>query len=321
MSATYRGRFAPTPSGPLHFGSLVAALASYLEARSHNGKWLLRIEDVDPPRVVAGASAGILRTLAAHGFEWDGDVLYQSSRNEAYQEALARLIGLGRAYACVCSRKRMAELAVPGVDGPVYPGTCRGGKSVVVAAGVLAALQPRPTPRGYADAAFALRFFLPEQRVVFHDALLGRVACDVTRECGDFVLQRADGVFSYQLAVVVDDAEQGITHVVRGADLLTSTPRQIVLQQALGYPTPAYTHLPVVLNSRGEKLSKQTLAAALDDADPLPALRLAGRFLGLPEIGAVGGATAWLTQAIRLWPGAATPPLRGRMLLPPNPSG
>lgn len=299
MSTPYRGRFAPTPSGPLHFGSLVAALASYLAARSHDGKWLLRIEDVDPPRIVAGASAGILRTLAAHGFEWDDGVMYQSHRSEAYREALVRLIGMGRAYACVCSRKRLAEQAEPGVDGPVYPGTCRG---------------------RYADAAGATRFLLPEQRVVFHDALLGRVACDVTRECGDFVLQRADGVFSYQLAVVVDDAEQGITHVVRGADLLTSTPRQIVLQQALGYPTPAYTHLPVVLNSRGEKLSKQTLAAPLDDADPLPALRLAGRFLGLPEIGRVG-ATAWLTQAIRLWPGVATPPLRGRMWVRPNPSG
>lgn len=293
MSTPYRGRFAPTPSGPLHFGSLVAALASYLEARSHDGKWLLRIEDVDPPRIVAGAGAGIVRTLAAHGFEWDDDVLYQSGRSEAYQAALARLVDLGRAYPCVCSRKRLAELAEPGVDGPVYPGTCRG---------------------RYADAAGATRFLLPEQRVVFHDTLLGRVACDVTRECGDFVLQRADGVFSYQLAVVVDDAEQGITHIVRGADLLTSTPRQIVLQQALGYPTPAYTHLPVVLNSRGEKLSKQTLAAPLDDADPLPALRLAGQFLGIPEIGQVGSATAWLTQAIRLWPEAATPPLRGRVL-------
>lgn len=300
MSAPYRGRFAPTPSGPLHFGSLVAALASYLEARSRDGKWLLRIEDVDPPRVVAGASAGILRTLAAHGFEWDEGVSYQSRRGEAYQNALARLVDMGRVYACDCSRKRLAELAVSGVDGPVYPGTCRGVR---------------------ADAAGALRFLLRPQRLVFHDALLGRVACDVIRECGDFVLKRADGVFTYQLAVVVDDAEQGISHVVRGADLLTSTPRQIVLQQALGYPTPAYTHLPVVLNTRGEKLSKQTLAAALDDADPLPALRLAGHFLGLPEIGRVGGAGAWLAQAIRLWPEAATPLLRGRVLAGPRPSG
>lgn len=301
MSALlYRGRFAPTPSGPLHFGSLVAALGSYLEARSRDGKWLLRIEDVDPPRVVAGASAGIARTLAAHGFEWDGDVLYQSQRNEAYQDALARLIELGRAYRCVCSRKRLAELAVSGVDGPVYPGICRGGR---------------------ADTAGALRFLLPERPVVFHDTLLGRVACDVTRECGDFVLRRADGVYSYQLAVVVDDAEQGITHIVRGADLLTSTPRQIVLQQALGHPTPTYTHLPVVLNSRGEKLSKQTLAAPLDDQYPLPALCLAGRFLGLPEIGPAGGAGAWLARAIRLWPEAAIPPLRGRVQAAPRPSG
>lgn len=289
----YRGRFAPTPSGPLHLGSLVAALASYLEARACGGEWLLRIEDVDPPRVVAGASASILRTLAAHGFEWDGAVLYQSRRSEAYQEALTRLIDAGRVYACSCSRKRIADLAVPGVDGPVYPGACRGQA---------------------ADAAGALRFLLSEQRVVFHDALLGRVACSVTRECGDFVLKRADGVFSYQIAVVVDDAEQGVTHVVRGADLLTSTPRQIVLQQALGYPTPAYMHLPVVLDARGFKLSKQTLAAPLLDSDPVPALRLAGRFLGLPEIGFVGHPRAWMTAAIRLWPGVAPPPLRGRSL-------
>jgi len=293
----YRGRFAPSPSGPLHFGSLVAALASYLDARAVGGEWLLRIEDIDPPRVVVGASAGILRTLAAHGLEWDGGVVYQSGRSEAYQGALARLIDAGRGYACACSRKRIAELAEPGVDGPVYPGTCRGRD---------------------ADAAGALRFLLNEQRVVFQDVLLGRVACNVMRECGDFVLKRADGVFTYQIAVVVDDAEQGITHVVRGADLLTSTPRQIVLQQALGYPTPAYMHLPVVLDAQGFKLSKQTQAAPLDDADPLPALRLAGRFLGLPEIGHAGRASAWLRAAIRLWPGAVMPPLRGRMLRKPS---
>jgi len=300
MSALlYRGRFAPTPSGPLHLGSLVAALASYLEARACGGEWLLRIEDVDPPRVVAGAAASILRTLAAHGFEWDGGVLYQSGRGEAYQAALARLIDAGRVYACACSRKGIANLAEPGVDGLVYPGICRG--------------------KG-ADAAGALRFLLTEKRVVFQDALLGMVACDVTRECGDFVLKRADGAFTYQIAVVVDDAEQGITHVVRGADLLTSTARQIVLQQALGYPTPAYTHLPVVLDARGFKLSKQTQAAPLEDADPLPALRLAGRFLGLPEIGYVGHPRAWLNAAIRLWPGVAMPPLRGRSLAHARPS-
>ena len=284
-----RGRFAPTPSGPLHFGSLVAALASYLVARSQGGEWLLRIEDVDPPRNVPGASAAILRTLVAHGFEWDGDVLYQSRRGEAYAGAVARLGAAGRVYACSCSRKGVTGLARAGVDGPVYPGTCRG-----------------------REAPGALRFLVDAQRVVFHDALLGRVACDVQVECGDFVLRRADGVYSYQLAVVVDDAMQGITQVVRGADLLTSTPRQIVLQQALAYPTPAYTHLPVVLDARGLKLGKQTRAAPLQDASPLPALRLAGRFLGLPQIGEVASASHWLAAAIRLWPEAATPPLRGR---------
>lgn len=296
----YRGRFAPTPSGALHFGSLVAALASYLEARSHAGEWLLRIEDIDPPRVVVGSAAAIQRSLVAHGFEWDGEVCHQSRRGEVYQSALARLIDAGAVYACDCSRKRISELALAGVDSLVYPGSCRG-RDV--------------------KAAGALRLRLAARRVVFQDALLGRVACDVTRECGDFVLKRADGVFSYQLAVVVDDAEQGITHVVRGADLLTSTPRQIVLQYALGYPSPAYLHLPVVLDARGFKLSKQTLAAPLVDVEPLPALRLAGRFLGVPEIGHVDGARHWLRLATRLWPEVAPPPLRGRVLALPGVSG
>ncbi len=288
----YRGRFAPTPSGPLHFGSLVAALASYLDARAHAGEWLLRIEDIDPPRVVAGAASAIQRTLAAHGFEWEGEVIHQSRRGEVYQSALARLIAADRVYACDCTRKQISGAARLGVDGPVYPGTCRARGASVVG---------------------ALRLRLPATRVVFHDALLGRIACDVERECGDFVLKRADGVYSYQLAVVVDDAEQGVSHVVRGADLLTSTPRQIVLQQALGYPTPRYCHLPVVLDAQGFKLSKQTLAAPLVDSEPLPALRLAGRFLGLPEIvGPLAGPLDWLTVAIRLWPDAARQPVRAR---------
>lgn len=292
----YRGRFAPTPSGPLHFGSLVAALASFLDARAHAGEWLLRIEDVDPPRVAAGASASILRTLACHGFSWDGEVMYQSRRTEAYQSALARLIATGEVYACDCTRKRISDSARPGVDGPVYPGTCRSRS---------------------AHAGGAMRLRLPAGRVIFQDALLGRVACDVERECGDFVLRRADGVYSYQLAVVVDDAEQGITHVVRGADLLTSTPRQILLQQALTYPTPSYLHLPVVLDAQGLKLSKQTLAAPLVDTEPLPALRLAGRFLGLPGAGGhAASPTDWLNAAIRLWPEAVMRPVRGRMTAP-----
>ncbi len=293
----YHGRFAPTPSGPLHFGSLVTALASYLDARARQGQWLLRMEDVDPPREVQGAAAGILQSLKAHGFEWDGEVMYQSRRKEAYQAVLARLQDRGLVYPCTCSRRRIAESSRPGVDGPVYPGSCR---------------TRNPATEG------ALRFLVAEQRVRFDDRLLGRVACNVERECGDFVLRRVDGVFTYQLAVVVDDAEQGITHVVRGADLLTSTPRQIVLQQALGYATPFYLHIPVVLDGRGCKLSKQTRAVALHDAEPLPALREAGRFLGLPEIGRVVGVEGWLAAAIHLWPERHLPPLRGCRYRPPS---
>lgn len=292
-SLVYCGRFAPTPSGALHFGSLIAALASYLDARAHEGTWLLRIEDVDPPRVADGASASILKTLAAHGFGWDGEVMYQSARAEAYQHALSRLIDAGRVYACGCSRKLIAALGCMGVDGPVYPGTCR---------------------LRSAQEAGAMRLRLIEQRVVFQDGVLGRVACDVEQECGDFVLRRADGVYSYQLAVVVDDAAQGVTHVVRGADLLASTPRQIVLQQALGYRIPVYTHLPVVLDAQGQKLSKQTLAAPLHDAEPLPALSRAGAFLGLPKIAPVGNAEDWLQVATRLWSEAVPPRIRGRHL-------
>ena len=286
----YRGRFAPTPSGPLHFGSLVAALGSYLDAKAHGGAWLVRMEDVDPPRVVAGAADAILRSLEAYGFEWDGPVMWQGRRGEAYQTALERLVAAGLVYGCACTRKTIAEISRMGVDGPVYPGTCRG----------------RPAGEGT-----AWRFLVPESRVAFQDLLLGRVACDVAGECGDFALKRADGVFAYQLAVVVDDAEQGISHVVRGADLLTSTPRQIVLQQALGYPTPAYLHLPVALDAAGEKLSKQTLAAPLDDADPLPALRRAARFLGMAMDDRVGRVGEFWLLARANWRRENLVPVRG----------
>lgn len=289
-SAPYRGRFAPTPSGPLHFGSLVAALGSFLDARANGGQWLLRMEDVDPPRVVAGAADAILATLEAYGFEWDGPLLRQSQRGAAYQAALDRLAAAGRIYGCQCSRKTIAEAARMGVDGPVYPGTCRG--------------QP-------AEAGTARRFVMADERVVFQDALLGQVGCDVAGECGDFVLKRADEVFTYQLAVVVDDAEQGITHVVRGADLLASTPRQIALQRALGLSTPAYLHLPVVLDGAGDKLSKQTRAAALDEAHPLPSLLRAARFLGLsPEKDLASPAEFW-AWAVRHWQRESLPPVRG----------
>jgi len=289
----YRGRFAPTPSGALHFGSLIAALGSFLDARAHGGEWHLRIEDVDPPRVVPGSADAILRTLERFGLEWDGPVVYQSRRGDAYRAAVASLIDAGRLYGCDCTRKLLKENARIGVDGPVYPGTCRG-RSLPLSA--------------------ALRVRVPASRIVFDDLLAGRVGCDVARECGDFVVLRADGVFTYQLAVTVDDAELGISHIVRGADLLASTPRQIVLQQALGYPTPSYLHLPVALNEDGGKLSKQTLAAPLRDDDPLPMLLRAAAFLGMERAREAGSLVEFWQLSPQLWRRDTLPPLRGKRL-------
>lgn len=294
----YRGRFAPTPSGPLHYGSLVAALGSVLEARSRQGEWLLRMEDVDPPREVPGAAGHILRTLEAFGFEWDGEVMYQSRRGEAYAATLDELIRQGRVYACSCSRKQLQARARRGVDGLVYPGTCQG--------------------RGVGQERLALRFMVPEVRIAFEDAWQGHVACDIAVECGDFVLRRADGVYTYQLAVVVDDAEQGITHVVRGADLLASTPRQIVLQQALGLPTPEYMHLPVVLDEHGDKLSKQTLAAPVAATHPLPALKAAAEFLGMVIPVDCERVQDFWHVAPLAWLARGLVPLRGRRPTPCN---
>lgn len=291
-ATVYRGRFAPTPSGPLHFGSLVAALGSHLEARAHGGAWLVRMEDLDPPRVVPGAADDILRTLEAYGFEWDGQVLYQSRRAPAYRAALQELLRLDRVFACSCSRKQLAAHARRGVDGPVYPGTCRN------------------RPAGHRPAALRMR--VAEQRIVFQDAWQGRVGCELARECGDFVLRRADGVYSYHLAVVVDDAFQGITHVVRGADLLTSTPRQILLHNALLLPIPAYMHLPVALDERGDKLSKQTLAAPIDPRDPLPGLCAALAFLGAAADPSVGGVREFWAMAREAWVNVGRTPLRAR---------
>lgn len=257
----YRGRFAPSPTGPLHFGSLVAAVGSFLDARAHRGEWLVRMEDLDPPRVVPGAADEILRTLEACGMQWEGAVAYQSARSDAYHAALHRLRQAGHVYPCGCSRREIADSAIAGSEGPVYPGTCRGGVS-----------QSR-TPRAW-------RLDTRGAAIEFEDALQGRIACRLEDECGDFVLYRADSVYAYQLAVVVDDAEQGITDVVRGADLLGSTPRQIYLQQRLGLAQPRYMHLPVAVNERGEKLSKQTFAAPVDAARPAPALAAALSFLG-----------------------------------------
>ncbi len=279
MPETYRGRFAPSPTGPLHFGSLVAAVGSYVDAKSQGGQWLLRQEDVDAPRTVSGAADAILRALEDFGFEWDGEIVWQSQRLDAYAASLQQLKAAGLAYGCACSRREIGDSAIrTAVDGGlVYPGTCRNG-----------------LPMGVAPRAWRLR--TDNNEIAFQDRLQGRVAQKLENEVGDFVLLRADGQYAYQLAVVVDDAAQGITHVVRGADLLDSTPRQIWLQRCLGLPTPSYAHLPVACNTAGEKLSKQTLAPALNPAQAATELVRALAFLGQnppPELAACRCAEIW----------------------------
>lgn len=255
----YRGRFAPSPTGPLHFGSLAAAVASWLDARAAGGAWLLRLEDLDAPRCVPGAAESIVRTLRDCGLDWDGDITWQSQRLDRYREALDTLLARDLAFPCACTRKEIADSATGrGRSGETpYPGTCRAG-----------------LPAGRVPRSWRLR--VPAGLFEFVDRLQGPQAEDVARETGDFILLRADGVFAYQLAVVVDDAAQGVTDVVRGADLLGSTPRQLALQQALGLPQPRYLHIPVAANPHGEKLSKQTRAPAAGPAS-LPAVL---RFLG-----------------------------------------
>jgi len=286
----YRGRFAPSPTGPLHFGSLVAALGSCLEARSRGGEWLLRIEDVDEPRCPWPVAEDILRTLAACGFAWDGEVTWQSRRKERYRELLDHLQSIGRVYPCACTRREMADSQLAADGAHVYPGTCRDG-----------------LPPGRAARAWRLR--IDDVNVGFDDALQGRIEQQVARDVGDFVLLRADGYFAYQLAVVADDADQGITHVVRGADLIDSTARQIFLQRCLGVPTPAYAHLPVVVNAAGEKLSKQTLAPPIDAVAPAPSLWAALCFLGQsppPELARAAVAEVW-AWALAHWDMARVP--------------
>jgi glutamyl-Q tRNA(Asp) synthetase len=240
----------------------VAAVGSWADARARGGDWFVRIEDLDPPREVPGAADGILRALDALGLHWDGPVLYQSRRARAYRAALDELQRQGALFPCACTRSEIADSAVSALDGSlVYPGTCRAG------------LPPGRTPR-------ATRVRVDEAAIDFADALQGRVRQDLARDVGDFVLVRADGLFAYQLAVVVDDAAQGITDIVRGADLLDSTPRQIFLQRRLALPTPRYLHLPVAIDARGEKLSKQTLAPPIDGSAPAAALARALAFLG-----------------------------------------
>ena len=253
VDPSYRGRFAPSPTGPLHFGSLVAALGSWLFARQAGGQWLVRIEDLDPPREVPGAAGHQLATLAAFGMEPDEAPWYQSGRGDAYAAALQTLLAAGDAFACHCSR---SEIEAGG------------------------GVHRRCVGHAHAGREPAIRLRIPDGTLVFHDRIQGSVGQDLGREVGDVVLRRADGYWAYQLAVVVDDAAQGITDVVRGADLLDSTPRQIFLQQRLGLPTPAYAHLPLVRDADGRKLGKSLAAVPVDDADPLPALRAAWSFLG-----------------------------------------
>lgn len=261
ITPPYRGRFAPSPTGALHFGSLVAAVGSFLQARAHGGEWLVRMEDLDPPREVAGAADDILHTLERLELTWDGPVMYQSTRAAAYRDAIEHLRRAGAVYACACSRREIADSSLRGVDGPVYPGTCR-----------------EALPGGRSERALRVR--TEGAHIAFEDRWQGQIRCVLDRQIGDFVVRRADGFVAYQLAAVVDDAAQGITEVVRGADLLFSTPRQLHLQRLLGVAAPDYAHLPIAVNAQGEKLSKQTGAPAVGQEPPLPLLRRVLRFLG-----------------------------------------
>ena len=287
MASSYRGRFAPSPTGPLHAGSLVAALASWLDARLHGGAWLVRIEDVDTPRCVDGMDVFILQQLAACAMVPDEPPLWQSRRGSLYEAALRTLVERDAAYPCACTRKDIdAVWAARGVahrkDAErIYPGTCRSG------------LHGRP-PRAWR--------FRADGAVRWHDRRLGWREQDVAAQVGDFVIRRADGLWAYQLAVVVDDAAQAITDVVRGEDLADNTERQMLLQRALGLPSPRYLHTPLVLAPDGHKLSKQNGAQPLDLHDPVQALQQAGAVLGLPPISAATPA-GWLQAALPAWAG------------------
>jgi glutamyl-Q tRNA(Asp) synthetase len=288
----YVGRFAPSPTGPLHAGSLLAALASWLDARAHGGRWLVRIEDVDRPRCIAGMDSEILRQLAACGLKPDGAPQYQSNRDAAYASALVQLDATGWVYPCGCTRRDVDDaLAAAGVAHQrnlerVYPGTCRPERG---------GLAGRP------ERSIRVRTERDGQPIViaWHDRRLGAQSQDIAHEVGDFVLRRADGLWAYQLAVVVDDGWQGVTHVVRGEDLADNTPRQILLQRALGLPTPLYLHTPLVLGADGQKLSKQNGATPVDLRDPLAALRAAALVLGIDA--AARTVAEWLAAATAAW--------------------
>jgi glutamyl-Q tRNA(Asp) synthetase len=252
----YVGRFAPSPTGPMHFGTLIAATGSYLRARASGGEWLLRIEDVDTTRAVPGMADHMLRMLDDFGFEWNREVVLQSRRDDFYTDALERLIDDDLIFPCTCSRRQLAD-----ADADVYPGTCRARKLPL-------------------REQHALRVRVPDETIVFDDAVMGAQVQNLASQCGDFILRRRDSLYAYQLAVVVDDALQGVTEVVRGADLLDSTARQIYLQRVLGYPTPTYLHLPVAVDEHGAKLGKSTGAAVLDVRHPASMINRVLAFLG-----------------------------------------
>ena len=297
----YRGRFAPSPTGPLHAGSLVAALGSWLDARKNGGQWLLRIEDLDTPRCISGVDLQIQSQLLACGLFWDEEPSYQSRRQDLYQAALERLNSLQKLYPCSCSRQMIANaLANLGIQTPrnqemVYPGTCRPEHRELYSQDEIA------------QTSHTWRVALPENcHIDFEDLVLGYQSQNLNQQLGDFVLRRNDGLFTYQLAVVVDDADQGITHIVRGEDLLSNTARQIYLQKLLGYATPLYKHLPLVLDEHGEKLSKQTLATQINTQDEkysLAELRKAAKHLGLTGLpdGESTTIAEWLLAATHAW--------------------
>ena len=285
------GRFAPSPTGPLHFGSLIAALGSFLDARVSGGRWLVRMEDVDEPRTVPGAADEILRTLDAFKLGWDGEVMYQSKRGSAYRAALDELTRQGHTYPCACSRAEIARIARRGESGYIYPGTCRGRK-------------------GRLDGP-CVRVITRDASADFVDATQGEFSQSLEREVGDFILRRRDGLFAYQLAVVVDDAAQGVTQIVRGCDLLSSTPRQIYLQHLLGHPTPSYRHLPLAVTNDGDKLSKLTSAPPVDASCAAAELTRALRFLGQtpPDSLDRESPQSALEWAVKNWQPDAIPPV------------
>lgn len=296
MQAAYCGRFAPAPTGPLHLGSLLTALAGFLQARASGGKWHVRIDDLDTPRCLPGADTEILRTLERFGLYWDGPVIYQNQRRERYQAALTQLERRGYLYRCVCTRKILRQ------DGPAYPGRCRG--------------QSLPPDRPH-----ALRVRVDDTPVVFRDLIQGEFRVRLPQTCGDFIVRRRDGLHAYQLAVVMDDADLGVTEVLRGADLLEATPRQIYLQRLLGLPTPAYCHIPVLVDARGRKLSKQNGAPPVTADRPEAVLFQLLTWLGQDPPAALGGAPVGelLAWAVSHWRPQRLPKRRQLAIMPITP--